>query len=158
LELNRMAFTDNLPKYSESRAISITLKLIRKNYPHIDWILSFADGTQCGDGTIYRASGFSLVGIKKNKTICKLPNGQIKAKHGTSKVNFKDSKILEGYQFKYVYFLNKKIIKNITVPILPFSKITEMNAGMYKGVRVLKKGAENQSAIGGASPTHSLHT
>jgi hypothetical protein len=47
LELNRMAFDEVLPKYSESRCISIATKLIKKNAPHIKWILSFADGTQC---------------------------------------------------------------------------------------------------------------
>ena len=31
LELNRMAFDDYLPKYSESRCISIAIKLIKKN-------------------------------------------------------------------------------------------------------------------------------
>lgn len=63
LELNRMAFDEVLPRNSESRCISVALKLIRKNAPHIRWILSFADGTHCGDGTIYRASGFKLTGI-----------------------------------------------------------------------------------------------
>ena len=69
LELNRMAFDEYLPKNSESRCISISIKLIKKNAPHIKWILSYSDGTQCGDGTIYRASGFNLTGVKENKTI-----------------------------------------------------------------------------------------
>ena len=60
LELNRMAFDDYLPKNSESRSISVAMKLIKKHYPNIEWVVSFADGTQCGDGTIYRASGFRL--------------------------------------------------------------------------------------------------
>ena len=62
IELNRMAFDDVLPRNSESRAISIAMKLIRKNAPQIKWVISFADGCQCGDGTIYRASGFVLTG------------------------------------------------------------------------------------------------
>ena len=66
LELNRMAFDDYLPKNSESRSISVAMKLIKKHYPNIEWVVSFADGTQCGDGTIYRASGFVLTMIKKN--------------------------------------------------------------------------------------------
>jgi hypothetical protein len=72
LELNRLAFTDELPRNSESRAIGVAMRMIRKNYPHIQWVISFADGTQCGDGTIYRASGFVLTGINKNKTIWEL--------------------------------------------------------------------------------------
>lgn len=63
LELNRMAFDEVLPRNSESRCIAIALKLIKKKAPHIRWVLSFADGTHCGDGTIYRASGFKLTGI-----------------------------------------------------------------------------------------------
>ena len=78
LELNRMAFDDILPKNSESRAISIAIKLIKKNAPHIKWILSFADGCQCGDGTIYRASGFELTQIKKNNSLFRLPSGEVK--------------------------------------------------------------------------------
>lgn len=66
IELNRMAFDEYLPKYSESRCIAITIKLIKKYAPQIKWIISFADGTQCGDGTIYRASGFQLTQIKRN--------------------------------------------------------------------------------------------
>ena len=76
LELNRMAFDDYLPRNSESRCISIAIRLIRKNAPHIKWILSFSDGTQCGDGTIYRASGFVLTGVSVNRTIYVFPNGE----------------------------------------------------------------------------------
>jgi hypothetical protein len=45
-------------KTQKARCIAIAFKLIKKNAPQIKWILSFSDGTQCGDGTIYRASGF----------------------------------------------------------------------------------------------------
>src|SRR5574343_1116349 len=62
IELNRMAFSEALPRNSESRAISIAMRLLRKHAPQIKWVISFADGTQCGDGTIYRASGFVLTG------------------------------------------------------------------------------------------------
>ena len=77
IELNRMAFSDRLPRNSESRAIAVAMKIIKKNYPHIEWVISFADGTQCGDGTIYRASGFVLTGIKKNTTIWAAPSGEL---------------------------------------------------------------------------------
>ena len=35
LELNRMAFSDKLPRNSESRAMSIAFKIIKQNYPQI---------------------------------------------------------------------------------------------------------------------------
>ena len=76
LELNRMAFDDYLPRNSESRCISQSIKLIKKNAPHIKWIVSFADGCSCGDGTIYRASNFVLTLIKPNEALAELPNGE----------------------------------------------------------------------------------
>jgi len=77
LELNRMAFDEVLPRNSESRALSIAFKLIKKYAPQVKWIVSFADGTQCGDGTIYRASGFILTGIKVNNQIWEAPSGNV---------------------------------------------------------------------------------
>ena len=134
LELNRMAFDDYLPKYSESRCISISFKLIKKNAPQIKWILSYSDATQCGDGTIYRASGFKLTQINKNSTIYKLLDGQIVAKRGDSKYNFEGSKAMAGYQNRYIYLIDKSC--KITVPELSFSKIDEIGAGMYKGKKI----------------------
>jgi hypothetical protein len=49
--------------------------MIKKKAPHVKWIISFADGTQCGDGTIYSASNFVLTGINKNHTIIQMPDG-----------------------------------------------------------------------------------
>lgn len=134
LELNRMAFDDYLPKNSESRCISVAFKLIKKNAPQVKWILSFSDGTQCGDGTIYRASGFYLTQINKNSTIYRLASGEVVAKRGDSKYNFKDAKPLIGFQNRYIYLLDKSC--KITVPILPFEKIDELGAGMYKGQKI----------------------
>jgi hypothetical protein len=75
IELNRMAFADWLPRNSESRAIGYAFRWMRKQYPHIKWCVSFADGSQCGDGTIYRASGFALTSIKVNNQMWQAPEG-----------------------------------------------------------------------------------
>ena len=154
-----MAFDSYLPKNSESRCISISIRLIKKNAPHIKWILSFSDGTQCGDGTIYRASGFLLTGVKINtgnilfqdgfitnivtlqfhwdqevvKGICKRLN-IIQNKYPMSFWYSKGAVKMDGYQLRYIYLIDKTC--KITVPILPFSKIDEMGAGMYKGEKI----------------------
>lgn len=142
LELNRMAFDEYLPKNSESRCISIAIKLIKKNAPQIKWILSYSDGCSCGDGSIYRASGFVLTNIKVNQTIREI-DGLLVAKNSCNKkyydkskgINkFNGSKIKEGYQLRYIYLIDKTC--KITVPILPFSKIDELGAGMYKGKKI----------------------
>lgn len=165
LELNRMAFDEVLPRNSESRAISMSIKLIKKNAPQIKWIISFADGCSCGDGTIYRASNFVLTGIKKNENLAQLPSGEKvhkmtlesnatrprKELGGKSyyeltggKYGWKDyveatgAKILAGYQLRYIYFIDKRYRRKLTVPEIPFSRIDELGAGMYKGEKITR--------------------
>lgn len=164
IELNRMAFSDKLPRNSESRAIGIALRLIKRNYPFIKWVISFADGTQCGDGTIYRASGFVLTGIKKNASLAVDPlTGKIIQKiaayHQGRQYAFKSFDKLPGFQFRYIYFIDKTMKDHLTVPIIPFSKIKEMGADMYKGKKCggLVEGQQKPSVDGGATPTSPLH-
>lgn len=154
IELNRMAFSDRLPRNSESRAIGIAMRLLKKHYPNLEWVISFSDGTQCGDGTIYRASGFVLTAIKKNKTIWEFPDGErvsdlsIKQAQDWQKKKFgkvvlgtealrlaknMGAKPLAGFQLRYVYFLNQEAKSRLTCPIIPFSKIAEVGASMYLG-------------------------
>ena len=76
IELNRMALADWLPRNGESRAIAVSMRLLRRAYPGLKWVVSFADATQCGDGTIYRASGFVLTGIKINNQLWRAPTGE----------------------------------------------------------------------------------
>ena len=220
IELNRMAFADWLPRNSESRALGVTFRLLRKHYPHLKWVVTFADATQCGDGTIYRAVGAILTGIQKNNQLYRLPfpeeidANQLKAagatkadiailcqwlkeqmgfahrvtlqcagglsveghphSHVLSVEGHPHSNVLsvqggtrpnktlsqvkiimrkltngrtsantlfrlmggapaEGYQLRYIYFLDKAWESKLTVPIIPYSKIDEMDIGMYKG-------------------------
>jgi len=156
LELNRMVFLNNLPKNSESRTIAICIKLIKKHYPKIEWIVSFADGTQCGDGTIYRASGFVLTAIRINPKTGEAVH-VIQAHHKMITKEFKHWKPTKGYQLRYVYFLNPEARKRLTVPIIPFSKIKEMGASMYKGMQVpSSRVSDDQLEKDGANPIHSL--
>jgi hypothetical protein len=161
LELNRLAFLDDLPRNSESRALGVVFRMLRKTRPDIEWVLSFADGTQCGDGAIYRASGFELTGIRENTEIIATPNG---AQHilslktqGTKPIPWLDGrtfldvtdgavssakflartgiKPLAGFQLRYIRFLNPAARARLTVPVLPFSAIDDAGARMYRGVR-----------------------
>lgn len=176
IELNRMAFADWLPRNSESRAIGVALRMIRKAYPHIEWVISFADGTQCGDGTIYRASGFVLTGIKENTQIWKAPTGEKFSRTSMTKGgnNFHTGAasmkayesngfvLLPGFQLRYIYFLNPAAKGRLTVPILPFSEITRRGAEMYLG-KTKRAGSDTtdtaglQPAKGGSIPTPALH-
>lgn len=139
IELNRMAFSDLLPRNSESRCLSVAIKLIKKHYPNIKWIISFADGCQCGDGTIYRASGFVLTSIKKNTGLRIDEEGNVYSQvtfsaHRPNEMDkFRKMKPIEGFMLRYIYFIDKEKIKDLTVPIVPFNKIKEMGASMYLG-------------------------
>lgn len=170
IELNRLAFSDALPRNSESRALSVAFRLIRAHAPHLKWIISFADAAQCGDGTIYRASGFVLTGIKANNQIWQAPEGEARfsrfslteptttqkrataraivsrvtmtkgthttgAKGGASMREFIAAgfRPIPGFQLRYIYFLDPTARERLTVPVIPFAKIAECGAGMYRG-------------------------
>jgi hypothetical protein len=174
LELNRMAFGPALPKNSESRALGVVFRLIKKRYPQIEWVLSFSDGTQCGDGAIYRASGFCLTAVRENTGIWRMPDGSIatrmtltKGKHilknGGKASEPKGARALKGFQLRYIYFLNPKAKERLTVPIIPYSKIKEMGASMYLGKPQCAQSKDSvatefHSVDGGASPTCALHS
>lgn len=174
IELNRMAFADWLPRNGESRCIGYAMRWIKKTYPWMKWVISFADGTQCGDGTIYRASGFVLTGIKKNSDLLvdefgtvnhslaqKTGKNRFKLFQKTKGASRPKGKPLIGFQLRYIYFLDQTARDRLTVPILPFSKIEEMGAGMYKGKPKRAGSIENDAPAlqrdeGGVIPTPAL--
>ena len=183
IELNRLAFTDALPRNSESRALGIAMRLLRKHAPHVKWVVSFADATQCGDGTIYRASGFVLTGIKESADLMRMPDGRVchsivfqdgnygatqdKKRYGkTPGINSKKwaasvgAMILPGYQLRYIYFLDPACRERLTVPVLPFTAIADAGAGMYRGkpraASIDSDAAGFHPAEGGATPTAAL--
>lgn len=162
LELNRLAFSDRLPRNSESRALGVALRLLKREAPHIKWVVSFADATQCGDGTIYRAAGFVLTGIKESDALARLPTGEVIHKmtlHSQpmqprpelqgrtfydvtgGRYNWKayceaaGAEILPGHQLRYINFLDPAYRERLTVPELPFSAIEKAGATMYRGRR-----------------------
>lgn len=160
LELNRMAFDEYLPRNSESRCLSIAFRLLRKNAPHIKWVVSFSDGTQSGDGTIYRASGFLLTQIRKNSSIWELPDGERLCQNsitsqpakrlelcrkygipmwtGASAAPLKKigARPLDGYQLRYIKLLTPDA-KLVEAP-LSFDEIDKLGAGMLRGERITR--------------------
>jgi hypothetical protein len=162
IELNRMAFDDDLPRNSESRAIAIAMKMLRKHAAQLEWVVSFADGTQCGDGTIYRASGFVLTGINASSNLVRLPDGstihKMTLESGPNRarpelggrsyyditggrydlkayVRATGGEVLPGFQLRYIYFLNPDARSRLAVPEIPYSEIARRGASMYRGVR-----------------------
>lgn len=187
LELNRMAFSEALPRNSESRAMGVAFRLLRKHRSDIKWILSFSDGTQCGDGTIYRAAGFVLTGINQSHNLARLPSGEVVHKmtleSNTTRprpelggrsyasvaggsYDFKAycaaarATVVPGYQLRYIKFLDPEWADRLTVPVIPFDKIPD-DARMYLGQKGLRAGLQKATGDhpeeGGADPTPALH-
>ena len=167
LELNRLVLIDETPRNSESRVLAMTFKLIKKNAPHIKWIMTFADAVQCGDGTIYRASGFQLIAVNKSMQLYRLPSGETlhlmglqggeygKHRKNMLKSGYTSAKKymvevlggvpLIGQQIKYIKLLKNNL--KLNCEILPFSKIDEMGAGMYKGEKVSLEDRKNAREV-----------
>lgn len=182
LELNRMALSDACPVNSESRSIGICLRMLKKQYPFLKLIISFADACQCGDGTIYRASGFKLHSFKKNTSLLTNSSGEIEFNRGTKKrptVIAKKSmdhiigaggkclssslknqgfKPIEGFQMKYIFFFDKELEKKFK--FVEFDKIPDY-VRMYKGEKLRALSVESstasfQEAGDGESPINAL--
>lgn len=159
LELNRMAFSDALPRNSESRALAVARRLIFQRYPQIEWLVTFADATQCGDGTIYRAAGFDLTGIRPNISIYEFPTGDrfamlaLEAHWQSPRVadlcqamavphvyrtraqwRQLGARPLPGFMLRYQTFRDDSVKVRLTVPILPKSVIVNAGAGMVRGI------------------------
>jgi hypothetical protein len=175
-ELNRMALSPDMPRNAESRAIAVCLRILKKHAPQLEWVLSYADGAQCGDGTIYRASGWWLTQIKVNSSLWRTPGGAIFSDVGmrtspsmqtkarawledvlvravspaelSSASTWREAGLepLPGYMLRYIYPLNETIRDRLTTPILPYSAIDAAGARMYKGVALSRSEAAAPTA------------
>jgi hypothetical protein len=178
LELNRMALAPDLPRNAESRALGVALRMIRRHAPHIEWVVSYADATQCGDGAIYRAAGFALTGVRPNTTLWRAPDGAIvsdvgvrttprlQARYGTdgTRASMRAAGLapLRGYMLRYMMFLDPTARARLAVPVLPYAAIAQRGAAMYRGRSLCVGGAGSgtpglQPGGDGATPIPTLH-
>lgn len=100
-----------------------------------------------------------MTSIKKNATIKindkgeKVANISFSAHRPQDMAVFrKEFKPLEGYMLRYIYFIDKKCRSRLTVPEIPFTKIDEIGAGMYKSQRISR--AERHSKLSAAQITN----
>ncbi|MBC7106845.1 MAG: hypothetical protein H5T97_13010 [Firmicutes bacterium] len=62
LELTRMVLLDECPRNSESRALGLAARWIRRRMPEIRRLISYADPARGHKGTVYLAAGWRFVG------------------------------------------------------------------------------------------------
>jgi len=115
VEFDRMWLHDVMPKYSETIVLSLVHKFIRKAYPYIHTLRTYADTSVGNTGTIYRAANYTETKrIKADFYI--LPNGErvhpvtMWHRHKTRAKAFLDVeypgwKKAEGEQIQFEYYL-----------------------------------------------------
>ena len=128
-ECGKLCLSDKMPKNSESKFISLVIKLVKKDMPQIKIIFSWADGIMGKPGYVYQASNFFYGGyiwteayLDKNNVRIHVRTLQgINAKKGEkfgsrsfSIISEQGYRILYGKQFRYVYpTCNKREWKNL---------------------------------------------
>lgn len=117
-ELVRVAL--NGKQESTSKALSLSLKLLRKNNPLLKLVVSYADTNQGHAGTIYQATNWFFTGDSVDSKL--LINGKLIHKktvhsvYGTNNVSklkafgLDISTVKDMPKHKYIYPLDKKLI------------------------------------------------
>ena len=115
IELNRMWIADNVGEYPESRAISYSLKYIRRKYPKIKWIQYFADERCGGFGMVYQACSFDYYGehlstfyTDGDKFYHNIQVTASREKAGTQVQNKDELEKIKLRQFRYIKFLDQR--------------------------------------------------
>jgi hypothetical protein len=133
LELNRMWLDDALPHNSESRAISYALKYIKRRFPKIAWVQSFAD-ERCGRfGVVYQACNFIYLG--EHTSIFWELDGQVyhnslmtdsrraETPYGKRLREGKDRATCHKLrQFRYLYFIKRAFRPRLKMAVRPYPK------------------------------------
>jgi len=145
LELNRMWIDDKVGKNSESKSISYSIKYIKKVYPKIRWIQSFADERCKCYGIVYQACSFKYYGEHTstfweldgkwyhNSLMTRNPELSKSAKYIQDNRSRTTKHSLR--QFRYIKFLKKKYIKDCLLVEKPYPKYYEKD-NVYKKEKV----------------------
>lgn len=133
LELNRMWLSDAAPRNSESKALSYSIRLIRRVRPAVKWIQSFAD-ERCGlFGTVYQAAGFTFHGEHRgifweldgefyHNSL--MTNGKTAANPRAAHLRANRERAIRHAlrQFRYLRFLKPRFAKGCRHPARPYPK------------------------------------
>ncbi|MFV0421392.1 hypothetical protein [Oleidesulfovibrio sp.] len=130
MELNRMWLSDHAPRNSESRALSYTIKYIRRACPSVAWIQSFADERCKGLGVVYQAANFLYCGC--HTTDFYELDGEFYHNMLVTRKDVKRGLHLQANlhraakhsyrQFRYIYFLKRDWMKRLNKTIQPYPK------------------------------------
>lgn len=158
LELCRYFVYDWCPKFTASRFLSVTHRIIKKYAPKVKWLYTYAAGFQGMLGGIYKATNYDYIG----KTLCDgfiyIPGtglvhpisiwhryGSGKGSHLSVITKFvPDAKKWAGWNFRYIYWLCDKQEKqrlmqyaNFTIQPYPTEQDMEIWLEDLNGVKTL---------------------
>jgi len=132
LELNRMWFVDNSPKNAKTQGLSHAVKYIKRKFPKIGWIQSFADERCHKFGIVYQAANFLYCGEHENLF------WEIEGEFYHNSLMTRDPKLTPSAlfvqsnkskaikhtlrQFRYIYFIKKNLRAKLRHKVLPYPK------------------------------------
>lgn len=148
-ELVRVALREHLSPVS--KMLAITIRMLKKTFPNLRLLVSFADPEQGHHGGIYQATGWVFNGNSQasDEYIYKGKRWQGRSFRNNYKGMEKhpDVKIVKGSsKHRYLLPLDDEMRKRINALAKPYPK------------RVKDQDSEHPSELGGETPTHTLQT
>lgn len=147
IELLRMAL--NGKQESTTKALSISLKLLKKYAPNVKIVVSYADSEQGHFGTIYQATNWIYTGYSTDTNL--IVNGERKhrrtlgSKFGTCSsekiraLGYKVEVLKTQPKWKYIYPVNKDVVSMCKSLSKPYPKklsgVVESNANSQLDVK-----------------------
>lgn len=165
LELQRVAL--NGKQKSTSKAVAISLKLLKKHVPLCKLVVSYADGNQSHFGTIYQASNWYFTGTIKSvdEYIDKATGNNIHSRRVNKTGTFNRTDLPIGKRFRHdeVERVKKdkpkyKYIYPIDKSLIPLCESLKKEYPKKQNAHEVNIDKRNDSIIeiGGANPTHAL--
>ena len=134
-ELHRLVLLDECPKNSESFFIVRALKLLKRDRPNYNAVLSFADATEGHIGTIYQATNALYTGTSGRATFYLDSTGRLRhprqngvnvTKEFVQENNWKPVKREGKHRYLYLLPVDKKhkrvLQSNLKLVNLPYPK------------------------------------
>ena len=128
LELERVAL--NGKQEITSKAVALSLKLLHKDNPLVKMIISYADTRQGHYGTIYQATNWYFLGLKKIGGKEYYVKGKWVHRRSLGHFTEKERKIIKqkcesrisSNKYKYIYIYDKKLKKKIENELQEYPK------------------------------------
>lgn len=115
IELHRLVILDSEPKFTATKLISKSLKLLLKIKPEIRGVITFADSSEGHYGTIYQASNAIYLGTTEKRRFYLDQNGRLRHPRQNG-INISKEEALEkgwscvrrGEKYKYLLLLGSR--------------------------------------------------